>query len=186
VQILPEDQPFFGEAIRLREYTLDQAQNELILHWQSDASPDENYTVFVHAIDEDGNIVAQADAPPELPTLYWRWGESYLTYHKFDEDINLFDYTIIVGWYLNDGFSYPRLPYGLSEDERFDSFALSMDRIIDELELTEEATSEVTAEVTGEATAEITSEASDAEVETPEPSRAISGTDDATEEAEND
>lgn len=186
VQVPPEEQPFFNESIRLREYTVDQAQNELILLWQSDASPDENYTVFVHALDEDGNIVAQADAPPELPTQYWRWGESYLTYHKFDPDVDLFDYTIIVGWYLNDGFSYPRLEYGLSEDERFDFYELSMESIIEHLEMTEEATSEVTAEVTDEANRPVEDDKDDPiDLETPEAIKPISGTGEATEEAEN-
>lgn len=182
-ELLLEEQPKFGEMILLREFLIDTDRNEIVLHWQAETTPDESYTVFVHMLDEDGNIVEQADAPPRLPTNYWRWGESYLTYHEFPEDFNMLDYTIIVGWYLNDGLSYPRLEYsrtveGEEEPVYFDTFEIPWDLAYDVFELTAEVTPEVTGEVTDEA-----GNGDDAEVETPEARRRpVSGTDEATAE----
>lgn len=180
VELPPEIQPNFGDGvtgyIRLRDFYANAGNDEVVLHWQAENTPDESYTVFVHVLDTDGNIIAQSDAPPRLSTKYWRWGETYLTYHKFEEDLEFLDYTVIVGWYLNDGLSFPRLEYTIVTDEGEeikDSYALPWDLAIDVLELTEEATAEVTGEVTDEAgKPEL-----DTEIETPEASRRpISGT----------
>jgi hypothetical protein len=46
----------------------------LTLYWQSLARPTQDYTVFVHLLDEQGNLVAQSDAPPRAggyPTSLW-------------------------------------------------------------------------------------------------------------------
>ncbi len=171
-EILPESQPTFEQMIRLREFLIDNEHNEVVLHWQADSTPDDSYTVFAHVLDEDNNIVAQSDAPPRLPTEYWRWGESYLTYHNFPEDIDLLDYRIIVGWYLNDGKFFDRLEYPtvIDEEEVFlDSFEIPWDLAYQVFELT--------AEVTPEATDEAD------EFETPEARRQpVSGTGEATDE----
>jgi hypothetical protein len=50
----------------------------LTLHWQDLAAVDENYQVFVHLLDEQGNKIAQADGQPVQwlrPTSTWRPGE---------------------------------------------------------------------------------------------------------------
>ncbi len=172
-EIPTESQPTFEQLIRLREFLIDTDRNEIVLHWQADSTPTENYTVFVHALDKDGNIVAQADAPPRLPTEYWRWGESYLTYHDFPAEVNILDYTIIVGWYINDELSYPRLEYEtVIDDEQvfIDFYEIPWDIAYDNFELT--------AEVTPEATDEA------GDIETPEARRNVSGTSEATEEPE--
>lgn len=170
-EILPEFQPSFDQMIRLREFLIDAERNEIVLHWQADSTPDDDYTVFAHVLDEDGNILAQADAPPRLPTGYWRWGESYLTYHTFPENIDILDYTIIVGWYLNDGLTYPRLEYEtIVDDEQvfLDSYEIPWDIAFETFELT----------------AEVTAEATD-EMETPEANRRpVSGTGESTDEPE--
>lgn len=170
-----EEQPNFDEMIRLREFFIDTERNEVVLHWQAETSPDDSYTVFVHLLDEEGNIVEQFDAPPRLPTKYWRWGESYLTYHEFSDEIDILEYTIIVGWYLNDDLSFPRMEYsrvidGEEEPVFFDSYEIPWDLAYQAFELT--------AEVTPEATDE-----ADGEIETPEARRPVSGTSEATEEA---
>lgn len=183
-EILPEMQPNFGGSIRLREFLIDTDRNEVILHWQAETSLNESYTVFVHMLDEDGNIVEQEDVPPSLPTKYWRWGENYLTYHEFSEDFEMVDYTIIVGWYLNDGLSYPRLEYILESEEGeifLDSYEIPWDLAYEKFELTAEVTPEMTAETTDESGKDDQSP----EIETPEARRLISGTNepDATAEA---
>ncbi|MDE3088594.1 MAG: glycosyltransferase family 39 protein [Chloroflexota bacterium] len=50
----------------------------LTLYWQCLARMDSDYTVFVHALDADGKIIAQADHQPQdanYPTSLWDTGE---------------------------------------------------------------------------------------------------------------
>lgn len=109
---LPADsQPLFDDAIRLESFKPDLALNEISLAWKTDASPEDSYTVFAHLLDADGNLLDQDDKNPRLPTKYWRWGESYTTFHRFDPQFNMLDYQVAVGLYLHDGLSFPRLEY---------------------------------------------------------------------------
>ena len=153
---IPSDmQPKFDESILLQRYLVDNDLNELVLHWKAEAAPAENYTVFVHMLDEAGKIIAQADAPPRLPTKYWRWGETYSTYHQLPEDLPLLDYTVSVGWYINDGLGYPKIEYrqeieseseGEPPEEVFlDSFVLPWEILLESIRLTEEAAATVEA-----------------------------------------
>ncbi len=106
-----ELQPKFDDSILLESFQLELELNEIILNWKTESAPSENYTVFAHMLDEEGNIIAQADASPRLPTEYWRWGESYRTYHRFPSDLSMIDYRVSVGLYINDGLAYPRAEY---------------------------------------------------------------------------
>ena len=110
-EIPTEMQPKFDDAIILESFQLDLELNEIILNWKAETAPAENYTVFVHMLDEDGAILTQADGAPRLPTQYWRWGESYTTYHRFPAAFNMIDHQVIVGLYINDGLTYPRAEY---------------------------------------------------------------------------
>lgn len=50
----------------------------LTFYWQCRAPPPANFTVFVHLLDADGDIVAQMDRPPlngDYPTSVWEPGE---------------------------------------------------------------------------------------------------------------
>jgi len=52
---------------------------ELVLHWQAQQKMDVDYTVFVHVVGPDGQILAQRDAPPDrgaYPTSLWTVGEA--------------------------------------------------------------------------------------------------------------
>ena len=56
------------------------------LWWQATAAPPTDYTIFVHLLDAAGNLVAQADAPPNddlSPTRIWRPGDVVRDAHRF-------------------------------------------------------------------------------------------------------
>ena len=110
-EIPAETQPKFDDSILLESFQLNLKLNEITLNWKTESTPSENYTVFAHMLDDNDNIIAQADAPPRLPTEYWRWGESYRTYHRFPSEFSMIDYRVSVGLYINDGLSYPRAEY---------------------------------------------------------------------------
>ena len=56
----------------------------LILYWRPDGPTDSHYSVFVHLIDHDGDILAQDDSEPadgEHPTTSWVAGETVTDAH---------------------------------------------------------------------------------------------------------
>jgi 4-amino-4-deoxy-L-arabinose transferase-like glycosyltransferase len=70
----------FGDGIALVGYDLEQRADELllILHWASLAPVEHDYTVFVHLVGPDDELVSQADGPPaggDYPTSLWTFGE---------------------------------------------------------------------------------------------------------------
>jgi hypothetical protein len=71
----------FGPSIQLFGYDLgDFAGGELplTLYWRAAAPPDVSYLVFVHLVDQSGNIVSQIDTVPvggARPTSGWRTRE---------------------------------------------------------------------------------------------------------------
>jgi len=70
----------FGEAIRLLGYDLatEGGQLALTVYWQALAEMETRYTVFVHLVDENGQILAQRDSAPRggnYPTSLWMTGE---------------------------------------------------------------------------------------------------------------
>lgn len=169
IEIPADKQPNFDESIRLQRYLVDTDLNELVLHWKAETAPAENYTVFVHLLDDEGNIIAQADVPPRLPTKYWRWGETYSTYHQLPEELPLLEHTISVGWYINDGLSYPRIQYRHqivdeteeepAEEVFLDSYIVPWDIYTESIRLTEEAVETAQAKDAGDAVVEELTEA---------------------------
>ena len=72
----------FDELARLVGF--DVLDGRVRLHWQALGAGQENYTVFVHALDADDHILAQNDAPPAggaRPTRGWAAGETILDEH---------------------------------------------------------------------------------------------------------
>lgn len=70
----------FGDKAKLIGYDVNSDSNSLhlTLYWQSLALFDRDYTVFVHALDASGKIVAQEDQQPQAgnyPTSIWDVGE---------------------------------------------------------------------------------------------------------------
>jgi hypothetical protein len=73
----------FGGAIRLWGYDLQQqvqpgGELGVTLVWRDELSVEEDYRVFVHLMDEDQELLGQADGVPvgwTRPTSTWRPGE---------------------------------------------------------------------------------------------------------------
>ncbi len=88
----PLGQPF-GDQITLLGYDSPAAGSqpgvvELTLYWQADTIPSADYTVFVHILDAQGNLVAQADSPPAggiYPTSLWDPGEIIVDKRRLPE-----------------------------------------------------------------------------------------------------
>jgi len=83
------------------------------LYWQARATMDEDYTVFVHLLDEGGNLRAQQDCQPQggdYPTSLWRRGEVIWDDHDIPlpPDLPVGIYRLAAGMYLLD--SMERLP----------------------------------------------------------------------------
>ena len=87
-----------GDRIRLLAYRVESrgvaAGDSLTvsLFWQSDGVIAEDYHVFVHLIDENGQLVAQHDSVPnngERPTWAWLDDEVILDVHTVDTDPSL-------------------------------------------------------------------------------------------------
>ena len=52
-------------------------QDEVVLRWRATAQPDQNYTIFVHGLDVQGQIVAQNDMAFAYSAAYWHTGEVF-------------------------------------------------------------------------------------------------------------
>jgi 4-amino-4-deoxy-L-arabinose transferase-like glycosyltransferase len=74
----------FGPALALADFSLSPEEPApggeltLTLTWRADAAPGQDMTIFVHLLDQDGNLVAQHDGLPReglMPTLAWQAGD---------------------------------------------------------------------------------------------------------------
>jgi hypothetical protein len=86
------------------------------LVWHALAEVDTDYTVFVHVVDTNGNIVAQRDVMPldnTYPTRLWAAGEYIADTHRF-ADLPPGEYRLRVGLY--DQSTGQRLPVESSGD----------------------------------------------------------------------
>jgi 4-amino-4-deoxy-L-arabinose transferase-like glycosyltransferase len=90
---------------------------DLRLVWQTAAPVAEAYTVFVHLIGPDGQIIAQADRPPEggfYPTWGWDVGEPVEDFYPLElpADLPEGDYRLVAGFYQPEDFQRPLLVDG--------------------------------------------------------------------------
>ena len=101
----------FGEAIALAGYDLPPGPWRrgdivpLTLFWQGLAPPEEDYQVFVHLLDKDGQLVSQTDSVPaggSRPTSGWGKGEMIVDRHGLllGDEIATGTYEVRVGMYL--------------------------------------------------------------------------------------
>ncbi|HRO89269.1 MAG TPA: hypothetical protein PLC06_02115, partial [Promineifilum sp.] len=99
-----------GESITLHEYAVwpgearpgDVIQARLV--WSADATPARAYKVFLHLLDEAGNVVAQHDGEPaggSRPTTTWAAGEQVIDNHGvlLPSGLPSGDYTLRLGLY---------------------------------------------------------------------------------------
>ena len=92
----------------------------LSLYWRANASPELDYTIFVHVLDAAGNFVTQEDTMPAdgaAPTSRWKPGEFVEDFHSLTlpEDMPPGEYHILVGMY--DFQTGARLPVTTPEGE---------------------------------------------------------------------
>lgn len=112
----------FGNNIRLLGYDLSPGEAisrpaddtlALTLFWQADRHVKHDFTVFVHLVDVQGKIRAQADGPPvegNRPTSSWQPGEIVLDVHQLvlGPEVTAGEYWLWVGLYtLEDGLRLP-------------------------------------------------------------------------------
>lgn len=101
----------FGGVIRLTGYQADHDRDDdnevLTLAWAATGTPPANYTVFVQVLAEDDSIIGQGDAPPDLPTSYWRKGEQYTSTHVITYPAAPAPgaYRVLIGWYAPADFA---------------------------------------------------------------------------------
>jgi hypothetical protein len=107
----------------------------LELYWQADDPDGRDYTVFVHLMDEAGEVVAQTDAPPRqgrYPTSIWEAGERVIDLKiiVIPPGVTPGDYTILVGLY--DPATGVRLPAYTADGSRYanDAVGLTSIRIV--------------------------------------------------------
>ncbi|NLF00679.1 MAG: hypothetical protein GX601_06840 [Anaerolineales bacterium] len=77
------------------------------LWWRALATPAEDYTVFVHLVDDDGNQVGSGDGPPlegGFPTRLWQPGDTVMDEHRIQlaSDLPSGHYRLRVGWYQRE------------------------------------------------------------------------------------
>jgi len=99
-----------GDGVRLLGYDLpsDEARAgdlvDLTLYWQCVQEMDASYTVFLHIVDSEGNIVGQWDSIPQgggLPTTVWVSGEVMMDIYEVPviSEADPASYTVAVGMY---------------------------------------------------------------------------------------
>ncbi len=132
-QLRPPDNPIramFGETIQLEGYDVSLTQSPpegaiyITLYWHNTAPIPQSYVVFVHLLDENGNLVGQIDEMPlvgQWPTNSWPAGTRLADRHALplDPDLPLGDYTILVGLY--NPLDLARLPVQSEENSVLDN-----------------------------------------------------------------
>jgi hypothetical protein len=96
----------FDDQIELIGYNLSSTDGavDITLHWRAVQVPENDYTVFVHLLDGEGNVIAQHDGQPQggtYPTSVWDDGEVVADDHPLvlPPDLSPGDYRLRVGLY---------------------------------------------------------------------------------------
>ncbi len=100
----------FGDAILLNGYTLQSTQLapgdviQVTLFWETAVPLDTRYKIFLHLLDDDGQLVAQQDSEPGGGlglTTTWQPGEEIVDNHGLllPHDLPSGNYTLVMGLY---------------------------------------------------------------------------------------
>lgn len=103
----------FDNEIALNSYRLSQSPLSpgaalcVELGWSAAKTPASDYTVFVHLVDSQGQVVAQNDMQPQggfAPTSQWKPGSEIIDRHgvMLPASLPAGEYTIRVGFYRSD------------------------------------------------------------------------------------
>ncbi len=103
----------FGNFFRLEGYTLAPNSEGLKIdfYWRAIESTDSDYTLFVHIVNSDDQIVAQLDGQPfngRYPTSTWPPGELFVE-ERFLPAVPDGEYRIFFGWYTHQENGWERL-----------------------------------------------------------------------------
>jgi hypothetical protein len=112
-QVKSEPAARFGSAIRLLGHRAEERDGaiELTLYWRADATPAQDYQVFVHLLDGDGRLVGQSDGPPMngyYPASAWLPGQIISDTHRIQLPTGGSPASVAIGLY--DLASGQRLP----------------------------------------------------------------------------
>lgn len=99
----------FGADIRFMSFRVYPDPEETLSYvlralWESQSPPDGDYTAFAHVVSENGDLVAQADVQPNVPTNYWTYRDQHIVRYPLTLPENLApgEYEVRVGWYAVD------------------------------------------------------------------------------------
>jgi hypothetical protein len=129
-----------GSVIRLVGYELIAPElnlaDELLLtlYWQADDQPEQNYTVFVHILNDSGELVAQQDGMPRdntYATTHWTVGPLIDDTHtvSLPPDLPAGEYRLIIGMYVWQ--TGERLPAYRPNGEQVPEGAILLNEVLD-------------------------------------------------------
>lgn len=115
----PVQSASFGGLVELTGYQLD--GDNLTLAWRVLSAFPADETVFVQVLDSQNQVIGQGDAPPALPSRYFRAGEYFFTQHSiaYPSTPSAGEYRLVIGWYNPVGFAR------LDTDQPDDAYALT-------------------------------------------------------------
>ena len=117
----------FGNFFRLEGYTLAPTSEGLKIgfSWRAIESPDLDYTLFIHVVNSEDQIVAQQDGQPfygRYPTSTWAPDELFVE-ERFLPEVPDGEYRIFIGWYTHQENGWVRLSTvaqdGVAETDHF-------------------------------------------------------------------
>lgn len=130
-----------GQILKLKGYDLSvdvlegRSTIRLSLYWQPLTLIREDYTVFIHVLGDDGQILGQIDSQPlhgKYPTSHWNMDDTVQDEYEisFTQKISIKDCQIAVGMYLP--ITGKRLPIMMPDGRRLsnDQILLKMDASI--------------------------------------------------------
>ena len=104
-----------AQGLHFAGYTLepaqDSSQTKISLWWQPAGPLQANYTIFLHVVDEAGELIMQSDQQPatvsgSYPTSYWGGGETVVTEHLVPISLaKLSENNLFMGLYSPDDLS---------------------------------------------------------------------------------